>query len=171
MRLLMRLPALRAVVAVAVLALSGWAGTLGGCEGMTRTDSRYATPERTIETLLTAYGIEDVPQDELRGRIASGGSFRLVDRPAYEGCFFDMEGSFGEGLAGYVLGALAAGREDIRTVITGDRAVVSPREGVDVVLRRDETGAWRIVLRDSVPDEVLERMAAVAERAERTLRR
>ena len=142
--------------------------TLSACEGMCSTDSRYATPERTIETLFAAYDIEDESQEDLRALLASGGTFRLADRTAYEGCFADMEGSFGEGLAGYVLGALAVGRDDIRTTITGERAVVSPREGVDIVLQRDGTGAWRIVLHESVPDELQARMAAVAEHAART---
>lgn len=146
---------------------------LPACEGATtHTDARFSTPEHTMETLLRAYDLEDVPQEEIRARMASHGRFALADRDAYEACFADFRGTpSDEGYAGFVVGALAAGRDDVRVTITGERASVSPREGVRIVMRRDDEGAWRIVLRDSVPTELRERLSAVAEHAESRLRR
>jgi|GEM_PF-4501536 hypothetical protein len=55
-------------------------------------------------------------------------------------------------------------RRDLR------RARVSPRDGVEIALRQED-GAWRIVLRDSVPAEIRERIASVAAHADGRLRR
>lgn len=140
---------------------------------MTHTDARFSTPEHTVDTLLRAYDLEDVPQAEIRERMAAHGRFELADRDSYELCFSDFLGTASdEGYAGYVVGALAAGRDDIQVTITGDHATVSPREGVRIVMRRDhDDGTWAIVLRDSVPDELRERLSSVAEHAEGRLRR
>lgn len=139
--------------------------TLGvGCDGGPRpVDVRFSTPERTVQTLFTAYGLERASQAEVRQRMIDGGRFSLRDPDSYRACFTDLSGPTEEGLAGFVLGALAAGKDELRTSVSGDRAVVSPREGVEIVLRRrDEESPWRIVLRESVPDEVRARMNAVA---------
>lgn len=146
---------------------------LVACEGaVTHTDARFSAPEHTVDTLLRAYDLEDVPQAEIRERMARHGRFELVDRPSYEECFADFGGTASdEGYAGFVVGALAAGRDDIRVTITGERASVSPREGVRIVLLRHDDGTWRIVLRDSVPLELRERLSSVAEHAEGRLRR
>ena len=146
---------------------------LSGCEGaVTRTDARFSTPEHTVETLLHAYDLDDVPQAEIRERMARHGRFELADRDSYEECFADFLGTTSdEGYAGFVVGALAAGHDDIRVTITGEHATVSPREGVRIVMDRDDDGAWRIVLRESVPAELRERLSSVAEHAEGRLRR
>ena len=163
--------ALRHVPVFALAALVAAGLSLVGCEGATtRVDRRYATPERTVHTLLEAYGLDALSQDAIRGRMAARERFVLRDRAAYEGCFDDLRGSTGEGMAGWVLGALAAGRDDLRTEMAADRASVSPREGVRIVMRHVD-GAWRIVLRDSVPREVQRGLAQVAARAEEQLRR
>lgn len=148
-------------------------GSLLGCEeGLTRVDARFSTPEHTMGSLLRAYDLEDVPQAEIRERMAAHGRFALGDRDLYEECFADFDGSaIEEGWAGYVVGALAAGRDDVRVTIVGDRATLSPRDGVRIVMRRAEDGTWAIVLRDSVPAELRERLTSVAEHAEGRLRR
>lgn len=149
-------------LAVALALLS----TLLGC-GAPATDARFASPEATVATLLRAYDLEDVSQDEVRARLAAHTRIRLRDHESYEACFADL-GSHpaDQGLAGYVVGALAAGKDELRYHREGDRATVSPREGVDIVMRRGDDGAYRVVLSRSVPREVRARMASVAEHAE-----
>jgi hypothetical protein len=134
-------------------------------------DARFASPEATVETLLTAYDLADVPQDEVRARMAAHARFTLLDRETYEACFADLgAASLDEGLAGFVVGALAAGKDELEVEIDGELARVSPREGVAITLR-NEDGAWHIVLRDSVPAEIRERIASVAAHADGRLRR
>ena len=86
---------------------------LSACEvGVTRIDARFSTPEHTMGSLLRAYDLEDVPQAEIRERMASRGRFELEDRELYEACFADFDGTATEeGYAGFVVGALPAGRE------------------------------------------------------------
>lgn len=162
-----RLRSLSLVCALALAPLS-----LSACEGDTRTvDVRYSSPEHTVTTLFTAYGLESLSQDEVRQRMASNGHLELRDRETYLACFGDLETPADEGLAGFVLGALAAGKDELRTTITQDRATVSPRPGVEVVLRREDDGRWRIVLAESVPAEVRARMGIVAADYEHRQRR
>jgi len=157
---------LRAASLLAALSVAA-----AGCEGATtRVDRRFATPERTVHTLLEAYDLDSLSQDAIRGRLAARERFMLRDREAYEGCFADLNGAAAEGMAGWVLGALAAGRDELRTEMTPVRATVSPREGVRIVMRSD-AGAWRIVLRQSVPAEVQRGLATLAARAEEQARR
>jgi hypothetical protein len=145
---------------------------VAGCEGATnRADPRFSTPERTIETLLSAYGLQELSQAEIRERFARRERFELRDRAAYQACFADLAGTAGEGFAGWVVGALAAGRDQLRVEIVGDRATVSPRDGVRIVLLRGRDGAYRILLRESVPEEVRRGLTMIAERAERRARR
>lgn len=144
---------------------------LVGCEGaLTHTDSRFATPERTVETLLASYGLEDLTQDEIRARMAAHQRFSVQDGESFRACFADLDDPVGEGLAGWVLGALAAGRDELRTEIFGERATVAPREGVRIAMQRQSDGTWRIVLRDSVPDDVRRALSSVAERHDRRAR-
>lgn len=151
---------LAAVVVALVLSL--------GCEGIgvERVDSRLATPERTVATLLASHGLEGVPQDEVRARMRAGERFELADRAAFEACFADLDDPVAEGLAGWVLGALAAGKDELRTEIFAERATVAPREGVRIALRRGDDGGWRIVLGESVPEDVRRALTVVAERHE-----
>lgn len=145
---------------------------LAGCEGaVTEVDARFSTPEHTVHTLFSAYGVEDLSQEDVRERMATNARFELRDRQTYLSCFGDLETTTDEGLAGFVFGALAAGKDDLRTTITGDRAVVAPRAGVNVVLLRGEDGRWLISLRESVPDEVRTRLGMVAADAEHRQRR
>ena len=162
----------RTTFALGLLASSLALALGGGCDGATtEVDVRYSTPEHTIETLFTAYGIEDLTQEDVRQRMASNTRFELRDRETYLSCFGDLATPTDEGLAGFVFGALAAGKDDLRTTITNDRATVSPRPGMDVVLHRDEGGRWLISLEDSVPDEVRTRLGMLATDVEQRQRR
>ncbi len=144
-----------------------------GCDGATRTiDARFSTPEHTVRTLLSAYGLADATQDQIRERMAAHDRFEMQSRATFRACFEDLgTQAASEGVAGFVFGALAAGRDDLRVEITGDRATVSPRAGVEIVMHRGDDGAFRIVLRESVPAEVRARMASLAQHADDRLRR
>lgn len=164
----MRLPGLTLFVLASALGLS----LSAGCEGSTtEIDVRYSTPEHTITTLFTAYGVEQLSQEEVRQRMAGNGHFELRDRETYLSCFGDLATPTDEGLAGFVFGALAAGKDDLRTVIANGRATVSPRPGFEVVLRRQDDGRWLISLADSVPEEVRTRLGMVAADYEHRQRR
>lgn len=156
-------------LSAAVLALA----LLFGCEGATRTvDARFSTPEHTVRTLLGAYGLADATQAQIRERMAAHDRFEIQSRATFRSCFEDLGTSAAsEGVAGFVFGAIAAGRDDLRIEITGDRAMLSPRAGVQIVMHRGDDGAFRIVLAESVPDEVRERMASLAHHADERMRR
>lgn len=145
---------------------------LAACEGTTTTDARYSTPEHTVETMLAAYGLADATQEQIREQLSARGHFELRDRRSYEACFEDYGStSLDEGLAGFVFGSIAAGRDDLRVEMHGDRATVSPREGIEIVMHRDERGAYRVMLAESVPEAVRAQMASVADHAEDRARR
>lgn len=141
------------------------------CDGdIARTDSRFATPERTIDTLLASYGLETSTQEEIRARMAAQERFTIADGAAFRACFADAGDPVSEGLAGWVLGAIAAGRDQLRVEIFGDRAIVAPREGVRIAMLRESDGAWRISLRESVPEEIRRALSGLAERHDRRAR-
>lgn len=135
----------RAALTLAVLAL--------GCGEASHADPRFATPERTVETLLAAHGAGDASEGELQERIASGG-LAVVDRELHARCFADLDQPGGAAMASYVLGMLAAARDALRYETVADRGYVIPREGMRIVMQRGEDGAYRIVLADSVPEDV-----------------
>lgn len=140
---------------------------LGCDDAVTRTDPGLATPEATVSTLLGAYGLEDVPQEEVRRRIGQHGAFELRDRAAFESVFADLDQPGGEGMAGYVLGLLAAAKDELRYETVAGRGYVIPREGVRVVMDRGDDGAYRIVLTESVPEEIRSSLLSVEQNAER----
>jgi len=151
---------------------------LVGCEGATQTvDARFSTPEHTVRTLMSSYGLEDATQEQIRERMAAHDRFEIQSRATFRECFEDLgptsgtHGAASEGAAGFVFGALAAGRDDVEITMTGDRATLVPRQGVQIVMHRGEDGAYRIVLAESVPAEVRARMASLAQHADDRLRR
>lgn len=145
---------------------------LVGCDGdATEVDARYSTPEHTLHTLFTAYGVESLSQDDIRLRMAAHSRFEIRDRASYEACFADLRTPTDEGLAGFVFGSLAAAKDDLRVSIAGDRATVMPAEAVRIVLLREDDGRWRISLAESVPDAVRQRMGLVTAEAEQRERR
>lgn len=135
------------------------------CDDAQQTDSRFATPERTVETLLGAYGIADTPQETVRARLAEHGGLELVDTATWRACFVDLDQPGGEGMAGYVLGMLAAARDELRYETIGERGFVIPREGIRVVMLRGDDGAYRILLAESVPDEVRRGLLTIEDNA------
>lgn len=139
---------------------------LVGCGDVQTTDSRFATPERTVHTLLASHGMSEMSQQDIRERIGEHGAFQLRDTEAWRSCFADFEQPAGEGMAGYVLGILAAGRDELRYETVGDIATVRLQEE-RVVMRRGDDGAYRIVLRDSVPERVRAGLLQIEENARR----
>ena len=138
-----------------------------GGDDVTTTDARFSTPEHTVETLLGTYGLNDMPQAQIQELIVQRGAFELQDRATWRRCFADIEQPGGEGMAGYVLGLLAAGRDDLRFEMAEDRAYAFPREGVRIVMIHGDDGAYRISLRESVPEDVARGLLMVEENAAR----
>ena len=158
------------VLLVLALATPPLAST--ACSGATETvDARYSTPEHTANTLFSAYGIEALSGEDVRARMTSNARFDLHDRETFTSCFRDLETTTDEGLAGFVFGALAAGKDNLRTEIVESRATMSPRTGVEIVFLREEDGRWLISLAESVPPEVRTRLGAVAADTEQRQRR
>lgn len=127
----------------------------GGSEG--HDDLRYHTPQATVNTLLEAYGVLDLPQKEIDRRMDIGRRFHLNDPEARRLAFADWDEPADEGLAGYVFGNLARAKDSLRTSITEDVAHVrsaNPEVRIrPVVLQEDDIG-WRIVLDESVPPAI-----------------
>lgn len=147
------------------LAASFVLGAIAGC-GSPAPDPRFATPAKTVETLLGAYGLDGVSQQEIQRRLRARQPFRLQDAAAYHACFTEFQGEVSEAYAGFVVGALAAGREDIRVTIIDDVANVFPTPRVRVVMKRTDAG-WKIDLEQSVPAEIRAQFQDIARRAEK----
>lgn len=134
------------IVALATIAIA--------CGQTSSADPRFATPERTIQTLLEAHGVGHASASELQARMASEGGLHVVDRETYAACFVDLGEPGGDALASYVLGMIAAARDDLRYELIAQRGYVIPRDGVRIAMQRGADGAYRILLRESVPEEV-----------------
>ena len=135
-------------------------------------DPRFATPEASIRTLMSAYGVEDLSEEEVQQRLRARARFTLRDADLYRDCFADWTSPHDEGLAGYVFGRVAAAKDHLRFDPVGDGEDVAVRfpdarsEGgrAAIILRRTQSG-YRIVLRRSVPREVRAQLYQVYERA------
>lgn len=138
-------------LAILVLLASLW-----GCSEEREPDARFATPESTLDTLLGVYGVADMSQEEIQQQMRSRGRFELRDEATYEACFDDYDGPQHEGLAGYVFGTVAAGKDQLRINMVQGKAHVFPdpdrRERYVVLVQSD--GEWKISLRESVPADV-----------------
>lgn len=137
-----------AVLAVAVVA--------GACDEDHVPDPRYASPEATLDTLMASYGVKDMTQDEIQESMRKRARFELRDENAYRGCFADYRGPQDEGLAGFVFGTVAAGKDQLEIKhIQGKAHVYPDPERLDRSVVLVETdGEWKISLRDSVPSSV-----------------
>lgn len=126
------------------------------CEQEPDPDPRYASPEATIHTLMASYGVDAMSQDEIQGFMQQHSRFELRDEQAYRGCFADWNGPQDEGLAGFVFGTVAAGKDQLEVRPVGDQVHVYPnperRDRKVILVQRH--GEWRISLRESVPTDV-----------------
>jgi hypothetical protein len=146
--------------------------SLGACAP--NVDPRFATPEATVRTLLDSYGLAEVSESEVRGRLGAHASFSLRDRETFQRCFSDLRDPRDEGLAGYVLGAIAAAKDSLVVDVDEDTGHGTIRLGsrgspTTIVVRRND-GAWRIVLAESVPERVRRQLHAIHRRAMGRLR-
>lgn len=147
-----------------------WA--LSACTDAPR-DVRFDDPEATIATLLGAFGVADMAQEEVQRQLRSRGRFELRDEETYHACFVDFDGPASEGLAGYVFGTIAAGKDQLRIARVGDKVHVYPdpdRRERYVVMFNSDVG-YRISLRESVPAEVRRALLAEHERIDTRNRR
>jgi len=121
-------------------------------------DPRFATPEATVDTLLASYGVDRMSQDDVQEAMGKRARFELRDEQSYRACFDDWNGPQDEGLAGFVFGTVAAGKDQLEVEREGDRARIYPnperRDRSVVLVERD--GEWKISLRESVPGSVRE---------------
>jgi hypothetical protein len=158
--------------AVATIGFVGGAFIVG-C-GDEDADPRFASPEATIRTLMTTYGVEDMSQEEVQQIMMTRGRFELRDEATYRACFDDYAGMHDEGLAGFVFGTIVAGKDQLEITHAQGKAHVYPnperRDRSVVLVERD--GEWKISLRDSVPSDVrralLEEYRRASDRAKRS---
>ncbi|MEZ4338498.1 MAG: hypothetical protein R3B82_17905 [Sandaracinaceae bacterium] len=114
-----------------------------GCGDVQTTDPGFATPERTVATLLATHGPRRF-RTTPRG-IAERGSFQFRDAETWRLCFTDLETS-GRGGHGWVRPRLPrAARDDLRYETAADRGYAILREGI-LAMERGDDGAYRIVL-------------------------
>jgi len=141
-----------------------------GCAEEAAPDPRFATPNATVRTLLHAYGLSGLSQQDIQKRMRDHRRFELLDELAYRACFEDFDSADDEGLAGFVVGAIAAGRDSLRVTIVQGTASVFPSPQARIVLHRHDDG-WKISLRESVPGEVQRELRAITQRAAERARR
>lgn len=122
-------------------------------------DPRLSTPERTVDTLLAAHGLSNVSAGEIR--TAGAANFPVQDRAGHEACFADLDQPGGEALASYVVGVLAAARDELRYEAVGERGIVRLPNGPPVVMERTR-GHYRIVLAESVPEDLRETLTTLS---------
>lgn len=134
-------------------------------------DPAFATPRATLMTLLRTHHLDKLPQQEIRKRMGrrDEGGLGPIDKQLMARCFEDFETNdpLDHGLAGFVIGAVAAKRDDLRVRIQGDTAAVEVGGGAGIVLHRRGSEGWKISLRDSVPRAYRERMEGLYEAAKR----
>jgi hypothetical protein len=122
---------------------------LAACDDVHHADSRYATPERTLATLLASYGLADKSLAEIQS-LRRTGRLRVRDAAAAHACFESFAGAEDEALAGYIVGVLASADGSLRPTIAAGTARVAVGDTATLVLH-DHDGAWRIDLPASVP--------------------
>ena len=162
-----RLPR-RLVAASILLAVS-----LGACGGDAEADPRRASPESTVELLMRLYGVDGMSQADIQQHMRTHGNFELSDQRTFDECFVDHDGPEDEGLAGYVFGVLAAGKDELRVVRVQGRAFVypNPERNDRYVVLVEEDEEWKVLLSESVPRDIQRRLREEYERIERRKQR
>jgi hypothetical protein len=119
-------------------------------------------------TLLRAHHLDRMPEDEIRRRMSRNdeGRFGAVDQPLVARCFedFDDDDPVDHGLVGFLVGVLAARRNELEVHTEATRAVVSAGPAGRLVMHQGD-GGWKISLEESVPRAYRERMEGLYERA------
>lgn len=119
-------------------------------------------------TLLRAHHLDRMPTEEIQRRMSrpDDDRFGAVDEELVARCFedFDPDDPVDHGLVGFLVGVLAARRDELTAHTAGDRATVAAGPVARVVLHRSRAG-WKIVLDESVPRAYRERMQSLYDRA------
>jgi hypothetical protein len=136
-------------------------------------DPRFASPEQTVETLFTAYGVAELPEREVQRRLLMRERFELVSRQAMLDSFADYRVEEQEGLTGFVFGRLVARKASLVYACERKRCEVRPEQEEDAppVVLREDGGEWKIVLAESVPREIQEQLFALHRRTDELRRR
>ena len=138
--------------------------TLSACHR--REDPRFATARSTIDTLMSAYGVEGLTELEIQERLSTQQKFALKERNAMVSCFMDYAGAHDEGAAGFVFGRLAPKKDSLKIETEGKRArvFIEGQSTATATLLRERAG-WRFSLSESVPKEVRARLREIYRRA------
>jgi hypothetical protein len=148
-------------------------GVLAGCKKEEAVDPRFESVDATLATMMRAYGVEEMTQDEIQAHMRTQGRFELRDEATYQACFLDYRGPQDEGLAGFVFGMLAAGKDQLQVRTVDDRSTVFPTPGrVDrSVVLFGRNGEWTVSLEESVPGPIREALRGEYERSSNQRRR
>lgn len=141
--------------------------------GCASPDPRYASPEATLETLFSAYGVADLPEREVQRRLFARERFELLSRESMLGAFADYKLEEQEGLTGFVFGRLVARKSSLNTECEARRCLIRPEgeEETPPVVMVEQSGEWKILLAESVPREVQAQLFALHRRAGELTRR
>ena len=131
-------------------------------------DARFESPQATVDSLFNAYGISGMSESDVIRRLENRQRFTLVDPALHRACFADWRGQHDEGLAGYVFGRLAAAKDHLGVRVDGDRAWVTPAGKTDEQVVLIKVGrAWRISLKQSIPEKVRKQLYQIYRRAKK----
>lgn len=134
----------------------------------------FESPNATIDSLFSAYGVKDMSQQEARRRLRARERFELLDEQLFRSCFVDWQGEHDHALGGFVFGQLVAAKDELD--ITAKDGVATIRvapasSDVQPIVLRERDDAWRIDLRTSVPPPIRQSLYEVYRRARRAERR
>lgn len=134
----------------------------------------FESPSATIDSLFTAYGVQQMSQDEARRRLRARERFELLKPDLFRSCFVDWQGEHDQALGGFVFGQLVAAKEELEISIENDVATVRvapPSSEVQPIIVVKQDRAWKIDLRQSVPPKIRQSLYEVYRRARRAERR
>jgi hypothetical protein len=136
--------------------------------------SGFESPRATVDSLLAAYGVKDLSQEEARRRLQARERFELLDETLFRSCFSDWQGEHDHALGGFVFGQLVAGKDELEITMDDGTARVraasaSPELQPIVLVHEDDM--WKIDLRQSVPPQIRQSLYEVYRRARRAERR
>ena len=133
----------------------------------------FESPSATIATLFSAYGVEDMSQEEARRRLRARERFELLKPDLFRSCFSDWQGEHDQALGGFVFGQLVAAKEELEISVQDGvaRVRVAPEgSAMQPIVLVELDRAWKIDLRQSVPAKVRQSLYEVYRRARRAER-
>jgi hypothetical protein len=133
----------------------------------------FESPSAAIDSLFRAYDIEDISQEEARRRLQARERFKLIDEPLFQSCFSDWQGEHDHALGGFVFGQLIAGKDELQITVEDGVAQVraaSASPELEPIVLVEQSGAWKIDLRQSVPSKIRQSLYEVYRRARRAER-